>query len=308
MNLTYKQSTHRLGIPVHDYGDRILPEVELRRFQIIENMLLAGTHGIRNAVFDDGLFSINQETDTTYVVTLSATGHEPSAKGLVSGTYFEASPSLSWKGLTKGFVHYLYLRGTSDIFVDASAVTEISSIYSLEGDNVLIAVADCHCDQPKVDPYPDGKLYVEDLGLHMNDVENPHGKIVIQDELFIRKKLALHSPEGESAEVEVLVDGKPVLVPAGALAGAAMELAGRKVVTVDFLSAGNLGRVVSVSDVGKILFVQVSRRFSGSMTGTLGETAVGYHGEDQQLHLPGEFSFYNSGDMDIPLRALVYCG
>jgi len=308
MNLSYKQTTKRLGIPVLGNGDHIYPEVELRKYQIIENMLLAGTKGIRNAVFDDGLFSLSSETDSTFVATLMATGHEPSAKGIVAGTFFEAKPSLSWSGLKKGYFYFLYLRATNDIFMDASAVAEMSSLYTLEGDNVLLATADCRSDQPVLNPYPEGKLYSEDLGAHLCDVENPHGRVLIQDDLYIRNKLALHSPEGEQAQVEVLVDGKPVLVPAGALAAAALELAGRKVVTIDFLSAGSIGRIVSVPDVGKILFVQVCRRFSGSFSDSLGESAIGYFGEDQMLHLANEFSYYNSGDGDIPVRALVYCG
>ena len=309
MNPTcYKKATKRLGIPVHDYGDRLIPEVEMKRFQIIENFLLAGTHGVRNAVFDDGMFTIVRETDTTYSVSLRATGHAPSAEGMVGGAYFYASPILTWIELKKGYVHYLYLRGLSSVFENADAVVAISAIHPVEGDGVLMAIADCRNEPPTIDTNPDGKIYSEDLGAHISDVENPHGRTVIQDELYVRGKLALHSPEGDSAVVEVLVDGKPVEVPASALAGAALELAGRKVVTVDFTSAGPIGRVVEVSDVGKILFVQVSRRYVGKLEGALGESAVGYNGEDQQIHLANEFSFVNSGDKDIPLRALVYCG
>jgi hypothetical protein len=306
--MNYKQCTRRLKIPVHGNGDPLSPPVEMQRFQIIENMLLAGTKGVSNCVFDDGLFSLNSETESTYVATVSATGHSPSAVGMVGGAYFEAPPTVSWPGLKKGYSYFLYIRGTNRTFEDFNDIKAVSSAYALEGDNLLIAVADCRSDQPKLEPYPDGKLYSEDLALHVNDVENPHGRELMQDVLFVRQKLALYSPEGAPATVEVMVDGKAVSVPSAAIPGAVAELAGRRVETVDFESAGTTGRIIEVKAATRILFVQVSRRFDGKMDGTVGESAVGYFGADAALHTANEFSFYNTGCSGVPMRALVYCG
>jgi hypothetical protein len=297
-----------LKIPVHGKGDPLSPPVEMQRFQIIENMLLAGTKGVRNCVFDDGLFELNPETDSTYVATARATGHSPSAVGMVGGAYFEAPPTVSWSGLRKGYFYYLYLRGSSATLADFNEVKPVSSSYVLDGDNLLLATADCRSDQPKLNPYPDGKLYSDDLARHINDVENPHGREVLQDILYVRQKLVLHSPEGNPADIEVLVDGKPVTVPSAAIPGAVAELAGRKIVTVDFTTAGIAGRIMEVKEVDKVVFVQVSRCSSGGVLGVIGETAVGYFNTDPALHAANEFSFYNTGDSDLPMRALVYCG
>jgi hypothetical protein len=305
--MKYKQCTKRLKIPVHGLGDHLWPETEMQRFQIIENMLLAGTKGVRNCVFDDGMFRLNPETETTYVATLQATGHSPSAIGMIAGAYFEAPPIITWSGLKKGYFYFLYLRGTSNTFENFNEVNPIFSSFTLEGDNLLMATADCRSEQPKLEPYPDGKLYSGDLAQHVNDVENPHGRELLQDVLYVREKLALYSPEGYPATVEVLIDGKPVEFPSSALPDAVAEIAGRKVVTVDFTSNGSTGRVIEMKDAGTILFVQASQRFDGKALKSLGDVAIGYFGEDQQIHLPNEFSFYNSGDSDVLIRALVYC-
>ena len=52
--MTYKQKTPHLGIPVVGNRDRISPDVEMRKYTIIENMLIAGTQGLTEVVFDDG--------------------------------------------------------------------------------------------------------------------------------------------------------------------------------------------------------------------------------------------------------------
>jgi hypothetical protein len=306
--MNYKQCTKRLKIPVHGFGDRLWPETELQRFQIIENMLLAGTKGVRNCVFDDGSFALNPETDKTYVATLSATGHSPSAIGMVGGAYFEAPATITWSGLKSGYFYYLYLRGTSKTFEDFTLVNSISSTFLMEGDNLLIATADCRSENPVIEAYPDGKLYSDDLARHVNDVENPHGRELIQDELFIRNKLVLHSPEGEEAEIEVLVDGVPVSFASSALPAAVAELAGRKIVIVDFETKGSIGNVISAGVGNRVSFVQVSRKFTGFPLKNLGDVAVGYFDGDNQIHTANEFSFYNSGECGIAMRALVYCG
>ena len=58
--------------------------------------------------------------------------------------------------------------------------------------------------------------------------------------------------------------------------------------------------------VSRVLFVDVSRICDGSLAGSLGESAVGHFGDDKALHTANEFSFYNTGDEGLKMRALVY--
>jgi len=48
--MKYRQQTKILRLPVVGDGDRFDPKLELRKYQIIENMLLAGMKGVRNSL------------------------------------------------------------------------------------------------------------------------------------------------------------------------------------------------------------------------------------------------------------------
>lgn len=303
----YKKKTPLLGIPVPWYKDRIVPEQEMSRFIIIENLLIAGMQGVGCAVFDDGDFRLEAETDEMFQVVLVATGSSPSAEGIIGSAYFNAPPELRWARLRKGYMNYLYLRGGRNTFRDHAAVRTVSSEYPIEGKaNLLMAAVDLREEVPKLDTYPDGKIYSTDLARHASDSENPHGRRMYQDELVVTKKLFLRSEDGESPEVEVDVDGEAVSFPASSFAGAVAELAGRKVVVRDFDSAGRDGMVIS-SNGGKVLYAMVQRRAANG-SGSVGEIAVGYHGEDAKADSEDEFVVYNSGNEGLPMRAFVICG
>ena len=126
--MSYKQKTAYLGIPVVGFDDHIEPETELRKYQIIENMLIAGTQGVKCCVFDDGDYRIERQADGQYEVTLSATGGSPSASGMVGGAYFFTTDQLKWSDLKAGEMHYLSLTGSYKTFANPSRVRTVSSI------------------------------------------------------------------------------------------------------------------------------------------------------------------------------------
>lgn len=297
--MSYKQKTSHLGIPVVGYGDRIVPEVELRKYQIIENMLIAGTRGVHNCVFDDGDFNIFAEADGTYTVTLSATGKRPSAEGLVGGAYFLAPTSLKWAGLARGYTYYLYLAGNPETFADPSQVRELSSKFSLEGANVLTATFDLTGENPKLNPEPDNKVYTEDMVAHANDSEDPHGSVLTQGTLVVKDRLVL--PE----TIETL-DGKTLT--ADGIIASANELTGKKVTVLKFDSAGRQGLTLTVPGVDSITFVYVQRSFAPHLLEEVtGDVVVGYFGQDPAVKQANEFSVYNWGDAGLPMQALVIC-
>jgi len=154
-------------------------------------------------------------------------------------------------------------------------------------------------DGAKVDPYPDGKLYSDDMARHVGDAENPHGRTLTQDELVVRKKLILPT---EDFEVQIGDDA----VPASAFSDAVSQVAGRRIEVVDFESFGQDGGVKSASR--RVRSVQIHRRVLDGMAGSLGEIGIGYFGQDNKVDLENEFSVYNTGDAGIPLRAMVLCG
>ena len=297
----YKQRTRRLGIPVVDYDDRIMPELELKKYQIIENMLLAGLRGAVNSVFDEGDMNVARGEDGKWRVTLSATGANSSATGTVGGAYFEAPSSVAWEGLEDGCSYFLYLRGTSKTFESPSEVRAVVSPRRLlDGASVLLARVDLAGDKGELDRDPDGKLHARDVARHVTEQENPHGERVVQDDAMVRRTLAF----GKDAKVAFESESGPVEVPASALA----EAAGRTRRVVDFVSAGPAGAVLEGG--GKVAFVSVSRRVVGEPGWgcKAGEVAVGYFGEDPEAERPDQFVVRNSMDEGIPMRAIVFCG
>jgi hypothetical protein len=309
----YKKKTPLLGIPVSWYGDRIIPEMEMKKALIIENMLMAGMAGVREAVFDDGSYRLEKETDETYLVKLSATGASPSVKGMVGGAYFHAPSVVEWKGLKKGRKYHLYIRATSRVFEDCSAVRAFAEEHATESGGLLVAVVDLGVAEPKVDAHPDGKLYSMDLARHMSDIENPHGRRLYQEELVVTERLILRK-EGEGQPViQIEVEDDDIReFPAAAFAGAVAELAGRRIEIVDFVSGGPEGVVLRVppseNPKARIFYAHVQRVVKGSFEGQVGEVGVGYMGEDSNVDENLEFAVYNTGVAGIEMKAVVYCG
>ena len=271
--MSYKLKTPYLGIPVPK-NEQFRSDVEWKKALIIENMLIAGTQGVKFVVFDDGDYRVEVETDDTWIVSLSANGRTVSAHGIVNGAYFTANPESRWTGLRQGQPYWLYLKGGAKTFEDHTQVRSVSSLHPLEGPHLLMATVD---QDGTVNPHPDGKLYSKDFSLHVTDGENPHGRELHQDVLVVREKLVL--PEG--------------------------EVCGRQTEVVDFESFGPDGGVKSAE--GTVVFAQVQRRVVDGIQGTLGEVMVGYHGQDSKVDTISEFAVYNTGDENIPLRALVVC-
>jgi hypothetical protein len=296
---SYNQKTRYLGIPVVGYGNTIIPEVELRKYQIIENMLLAGTQGVRNVVFDDGSYRLEKESDGMFLVSLSATGASPSAEGMANGIYFKAPPQVVWGGLAAGFQHFLYLTTSVKTYADHEEVRAVSSIHPLEN-GLLMASAELRGAGPvSLDTYPDGKVYSADVARHVSDWENPHGRKLRQDELVVTGRLVL------SDEAVIDVGGKSVSGPG--LLDAFYHVAGQKLKILDLSSPGPAGEVVRVEGVNGVSLVSVTRRAVGKLSGVLGEVGIGYHGDDPAVNLPEEFSVYNSGDEGVSIRAVALC-
>lgn len=299
-SMEYKQRTSKLGIPVPGYGDKILPEMELKRFQLLENMLLAAMRGNVNSVFEEGSFTVTKGEDGSYKVLLSATGLSACATGNVGGAYFDAPSSVSWEGLKDGFSYFLYIRGSFKTFLEPSDVRTVSSLRRLtDSVSVLMAKVDLTGSVAVLDRMPDGKVNARDVAKHVEDWDNPHGSRVVQDEILVKKILALEA----DAEICFGEEKMPVATMVAALA--AMGRTSRKV--LDFLSAGRDGIVLDGG--GKVSFVSVSRVATGEMGGAkTGEVEVGYFGTDSKVSRPDLFVVRNDGDAGVKMRALVICG
>lgn len=299
-SMEYKQKTKKLGIPVPGYGDKILPEMELKRFQLVENMMLAAMRGNVNAVFEEGSYTVTKAADGAYRVLLSATGASPCATGNVGGAYFEAPSSVSWEGLKEGFSYFLYIRGSFKTFLEPSDVRTLATTRRLlDGVSVLMAKVDLTGPVAVMDKMPDGKVNAKDLAKHVEDWDNPHGYRTAQDELLVKKVLAFED------DAVLYIGEEKVPVKSVVAAMASMARTSRKV--VDFKSAGPEGVVLEGG--GKVSFVAVSRVSAGAMgEEKVGEVAVGYFGTDAKANRPDLFVVRNAGAAGVSMRALVVCG
>jgi len=299
---SYKQMTPHFGIPVVGKGDKIQGDVEFRKYSIIENMLIAGTQGLSEVVFDDGDYKL-VENGEEFEVNVRAGGTYPSIHGIVAGFYFRAPPRVVWDGLKKDYFYYLYIKATPNTPHENSSVRAISSTYELNNKALLVATVDLRSEPPVVNPNPDGKIYSSDVARHASDTSNPHGRKLEQDELLIKKVLSL----GEEAHIEIAGS----LIPVSTFSQTAASLAGQKTEMVDFQSGGPDGVVLKVS--GKVRFVQVQQRWDSKANFELaeirvGDVGIGYFGENDDVDSEREFVVYNTGGEGLPMRALVLCG
>jgi len=291
----YRQRTKVLGIPVVGHGDSIWPETELVKYQIIENMLMAGTRGVKNCLFEEGDLKLERNADGEFSVVLRATGSLPCAVGLIGGVYFDAPSRLEWGGLKAGKQYFLYLIASPKTIVEPSLVRTISSEFEkkdMAKSAILISIADLRGETPVLDRYPDGKLYAKDLARHVSDSENPHGESMEQDELIIRKNLVLDAQNGA---------GLTIRTEQGSATLSAASLVPR---VLECVSGGVKG--TSLSAGGKVGFVMVGRMSGGQDGLKLGETYVGYYGADTSVVDESSFVVYNTGDTAIPLRVVIF--
>jgi len=290
--MSYNRKTPLLGIPVPK-AERLRSDVEYRKFCLIENQLVAGTGGVRYAVFSDGNYQVEIDADDEKCfVRLVGTGRTPSAHGIASGAYFRADDALVWSGLKRGKKYFLYLRSNSKTMFDFSDIRTVSSPFELEDKTALLmAFVDLRDEPYSLDPYPDGKVYSSDVALHTNDRKNPHGRQLFQDEVFIGKRLVLED-------------------------GATFEI-GQIANVSDFKSGGRKG--VELAGEGKeILHVDVQELVVGDGPSwiskkpngrcAVGDIAIGYYGMDGRVTDPDRVMVYNKGDSGLLLRAMILYG
>jgi hypothetical protein len=293
--MKYKQKTPHLGIPVVGKGDRISADQEYRKAIIIENMLIAGTQGLTEVVFDDGTYRLNKDGDV-YEVTVSAGGTYPSMHGIVGGFYFKGASRVKWDNLKDGYFYYLYVKATSKTPHENSAIRLTASSVKLGKGSLLMATIDLREDTPVIETNPDGKVYSADVARHASDSSNPHGRQLEQEELTITHGLTVLA-DAEVRIGEKIMSGKEFVEAANNLLGLTTEV-------IDFETAGSDGIALTAS--GKVKSVTVHRR--GVLSDKqIGETSIGYFGDDDNADKDSEFIFYNSMESGIPMRAVVMC-
>ena len=208
----YGKKTPELGLPSPGVGDVLDADIEYAKLVILENAVLAGQRGVKNAIFKEGHYLLRKETDTRFSVALIATGSLPSLTGVVNGAFFRADSMLAWENLEKGNKYWLYVAGSPDLFENCRSLrTAAHKVEKSAESLLLVATVDLQNDPCKLDTAPVGKAYIEDVLSHASDSENPHGETLIQDEVIIHRRFAV-ALKGEQPNAAIVVDDQRLMV------------------------------------------------------------------------------------------------
>lgn len=289
---TYKQKTKFLGIPVVGDNDGIWPEVELKKYQIIENLLMAGLKGMQNCIFNEGDFRLEKKQDGNFCAVMHPKGIIPALEGIIGCAYFLVPDALIWDNLQAGKTYYLYVARTPHTYTDTASVRAFAAEYEQGKMSILVGIVNLRGDSPSIDRTPEGKIVINEIIEHTVKNENPHGKTLTQDNLVICKNLVLG--DGEDVSLTLRSGNEQVTVPVECLVPS----------TRVFVTSGMNGTIVTSS--AKVAFVQTSK-VSGS-EGKVGEVSIGYFGQDSKVPDERSFIIYNDGDANITMKSLIYHG
>jgi len=275
----YRHRTKNLGIPVPGYNHAILPSVEMKKWQFIENLLMAATKGMDSCIFSEGALVVSKDEDGDYNAKISASSGERSVSGIAGGRYFECRKSVEWDSLKAGNKYFLYIVSNVKTSDDPRNVRAVSSRYRIPNSSVLIAEVDLKEDVPSVNTEPSGKSSRRMMESHVGKTENPHGKTIFQEELGV-KNLAV------VGDFEVDEDGpvnKDGLKEAAATAW--------RIHRVE--SKGVDGILVEADGMVKMAHAAFEQE-------PLNGDAVlfGYHGVDSAVSSPEEVMVYTKSDGD----------
>lgn len=188
----YKRKSPVFGIPYMASGDTLSENEERRRAIVIENLLQAAMHGVRDCVFEDGQYVAAKRDNGWYSVEVLNTGELPAFEGMIKGRYCYEGSRLIWTKIREGNESYLYVNANADVNENPSsliAVVKENGPYP-KPIGLLVAKVTFENGKPVIDTHPDGKVYSKDIALHATDKTNPHGTEMIQDKLVVREKIS----------------------------------------------------------------------------------------------------------------------
>jgi len=287
--MKYRKYTPFFKIPVICADQTVSEQEEWRKYNIIENQLLAGTKGVKCCVFEDGHYRIVDNVDGTFTVMLVGTGQHVALEGILNGGYCFSKNPVLWENLRGGRIYHLYVSYTKKLYEDETAfgiIAKEATPYSYEIPTYLyLAKFDATGGKPVVDSFPDGKVYANDIAVHANDTTNPHGTHQVQDQLTIRNQLQF---------------GERLLLNENG-SGELNDVLQRKFLAAQTTSGGKEGRKIDLpKSVTKILNVSVNEMCwegQGPIF-SLGEVAINYN--------PALFTVYNGGVAGLPIYVAIW--
>lgn len=307
--MPYKHKTPVLGIPFMGKDDTLSAQEERKQAIIIENQLIAAMKGIQSCVFEEGEYRIVDEGKTKSVY-LMTTGQNLSFMGIVGGGFCKISGTLKWEGLQSGKKYYLYLKAKENIFEKPTSVRTIvkdNTPYQPEQKATLLAIFDLTKELPELDTLPPGKAYGQDVALHGSDKTNPHGEVLEQDSILLRKELAFEHDglDGKSKERLVLYNEEGTGVLNKLLKEGTRQIQQKtvyenpeKTMVTNLQSGGTNGTDIKVQNAKKIKAVYVHENADENQPSfLLGQVATKI--KENLVRI------YNDGSLGIKMRVVI---
>ncbi len=207
--MAYRQKTRHFTFPVLGYGDTILPETEIAKWQLVENLFMACLRGEQTAIFHEGdLVLFRDRKQGSIYARMESIGNGVICNGMAAGRYFEAKNPIVWGPLQSGGFYYLYISTTVETDADYSKFDAYVSNTRAPADGVvLVATVDMRKETYLIDRYPEGKNAPMALNRHIEDNTPPHGELLRQTNLVVENTIDAQDIKADTIIAKTLVLG-----------------------------------------------------------------------------------------------------
>jgi len=189
------------GIPTPTNDSAINPDDERDRYTVMNNLLKACTKGILSEVFEDGIYTLIDNGDGTYSLTLAASGGIRALWGVLNGGLIDTYETITWEDMPDGKLYHIYITPASLSYLNPESFTPIYSTFKRQASDytvLYLATVDLRTGAV-LDTNPEGKVYQQDFSEHVQEDTNPHSTNWTQNHLTMFEQIVFDIGVGVSA-------------------------------------------------------------------------------------------------------------
>lgn len=187
--MAYKNKTKFYRIPTLGYGDVITEEEEVKKMNIIDNLLYASTFGSSKYILEEGEYNL-EPYDEGYVLTIKKPfGGKYNILGVVNyRLFFSTEEKIRSPKMIEGNLWFVYVEYNSFVEDNPTRFDLIAKPVPVEESNKYLLVAKVDLtDKNNFKIITDtDKIYAKNILAHTADNTNPHGKRLLQEELYLQ--------------------------------------------------------------------------------------------------------------------------
>lgn len=183
-------------------GDTLSASQEQIAYKIIENQLRGGILASGgNRVLDEGTYLVQVNSGNFSTVTLTG---NPALRGFANEGFVEVYGQLRWENLAPNQEYYLYVRTTTNTYLDPGNVETVTSTSPITlNDHLYLAKIDTAdatpSSVPTIDTTPTGKATAFNLFSLLNDNSDPFGSVLNQSILNVLQQFSVRLGKDKTA-------------------------------------------------------------------------------------------------------------